>query len=159
MVNKDNPKLRKNGGEGTFLGNALRTLVDVSPELLSIIGAVVPGAEGLTSLIGKVLGDKDTSQENKDVLIAEINKDISYEIQITKRWEADMSSDSWLSKNVRPLGLVWVLVMITTLLIVSWCGINTPVQVLYVFGGTVPTILGGYYVLRTIEKRNEKKYK
>ena len=44
-------KLRKHGGKGTFLGNALRTLKGVSPALLSIIGTAVPGVSGLSTIL------------------------------------------------------------------------------------------------------------
>ena len=56
----DNPKLKKNGGNGTFLGNVLRTLKDVSPQLISIIGSSIPGVGGLTSIISGITGDKKT---------------------------------------------------------------------------------------------------
>jgi len=44
----NNPKLRKNGGEGTFVGNLLRTIAGVSPEILNILGTVT-GVEGLNN--------------------------------------------------------------------------------------------------------------
>lgn len=105
----DKSKLRKNGGEGTFLGNALRTLIDVSPELLSIIGTVVPGVQGLSSLVDKVIGDKDTPQATKDILIAEINKDIAIEIELTKRLESDNTHP--ITRLIRPVsyGFAWLL--------------------------------------------------
>ena len=96
----DNKKLRKNGGKGTFLGNALRTLKDVSPDLLGIIGSVVPGVGGLSSIIGSITGDKNTPQETKDILLAELQKDIAVEIEITKRWESDNKQEHWLPRAI-----------------------------------------------------------
>jgi len=80
------------------------------------------------------------------------------EENITKRWESDMNSDSKLSKNARPIALGWALGMITILLIVSWTGVKTPDQVLTLFGGVTTSIVGGYFILRTVEKRNKNKY-
>ena len=55
MSGKSNPKLRKNGGEGTFVGNVLRSLEGVAPEILSVLGTV-SGIPGLTALGEKIRG-------------------------------------------------------------------------------------------------------
>ena len=73
------------------------------------------GATELVKGIGGVIDNLHTSKEEK--LAAELKvKELiaSYEVQMEKeissRWEADMKSDSWLSKNVRPLVLVFLVV-------------------------------------------------
>ena len=87
-----------------------------------MLGKILSG--GAADLIGKVGGVIDnlhTSKEEK--LAAELKiKDMimGYEAemqkQVTERWKMDMNSDSWLSKNIRPLVLVF-LVVATVLLI------------------------------------------
>ena len=156
MSDKKNPKLRKNGGEGTFLGNALRTIVDISPELLSIVGTVVPGAEGLSSLIGKVIGDKDTPQATKEILIAEINKDIAVEIEITKRWEADSKSSDWLPRNIRPLVVANFTLLIDFVLIASQFGRPIAEAYLPILMTMGVTAIGGYFTLREYGKTKNK---
>ena len=82
----------------------------------------------LTSIFSKLLGDSSkiidevvTSQEEKLILKNELEKIINanrsiIEQEVTKRWEADMQSDSWLSKNIRPMVLAF-LVFSTVLMI------------------------------------------
>ena len=113
---KDNPKLKKNGGEGTFLGKALSKLKDVSPALLSIIGTAIPGVSGLADILGNVLSDKDTPQATKDTLILEIQKDIALEIELTKRLQSD--NEHSITRLVRPITYysMFVLFLICALL-------------------------------------------
>jgi len=101
----NNPKLRKNGGEGTFVGNALRTIAGVTPDILNIVGTLT-GAEGFNKLSDAIRGSSSISSEDKDVLLKELEKDIviaqelsKREIEISKRWEQDMKYGSWLARN------------------------------------------------------------
>ena len=80
----DNPKLKKNGGEGTFVGNLLRTIAGVSPEILNILGTVT-GVEGLNKLGDAIRGNSSISQTDKDLLLKELEKDIVVEQEISKR--------------------------------------------------------------------------
>ena len=108
-MGKDNPKLKRNGGEGTFLGKALGTLKDVSPALLDIIGTAIPGVSGLSNILGSVLSDKETPQATKDILMMEIQKDIAVEQELTKRLQSDNEHN--VTRLVRPLsyGFAWVI--------------------------------------------------
>ena len=100
----------KNGT--TRVGDALRWLVskgkDVAPELLDIAGSIT-GIEALEKLGDKISGSKELSQQDKDLLLANIEMDKQEMQQVSKRWESDMVSDSWLSKNIRPLTLAFLL--------------------------------------------------
>ena len=73
------------------------------------------GAANLVKNVGGVLDNLTTTKEEK--LAAELKiKDMimGYEAemqkQVTERWKVDMNSDSWLSKNIRPLVLVFLVV-------------------------------------------------
>lgn len=82
----------------------------------------------------------------------------SIEAEISSRWKADMSSDSWLSKNVRPLTLIVVIsfLVITTFfdglgylqVDPAWIGLWNMLSV---------TVVGGYFAVRTLDKRNNVK--
>ena len=79
------------------------------------------GASTLVKSVGGVIDNLHTSKEEKLEAEQKVKELIaSYEVQMEKeissRWNADMKSDSWLSKNVRPLVLVF-LVIATVLLI------------------------------------------
>jgi len=100
---------KKNGT--TRVGDALRWLVkqgkDVAPELLSVVGSVT-GIEQLKDLAAKIEGDSKLSETDKQLLLEELRYDMLEMQETTKRWVADMNSDSWLSKNIRPLSLAFL---------------------------------------------------
>ena len=152
-----NPKLKKNGGEGTFVGNALRFLAEqgktISPAILDIAGTIT-GVEGLSALGDAIRGDKAMSQPDKDLLIRQIELDITMEQEITKRWEADLHSDSWMSKNIRPLTLSFLLacMFIFIMLDSSLEGFEINEEWIGLLKGLLMTAVGGYFVVRSGEK-------
>ena len=79
------------------------------------------GAADLVKGVGGVIDNLHTSKEEKlaaEQKIKELvaNYEVEMEKQISDRWKADMNSDSWLSKNVRPMVLIF-LVISTVLMI------------------------------------------
>jgi len=144
---KDLPKVVGQVAAGNYIGAIATVAGDLassdSPEAPAILNELTLKMAEIELELAKI--------ELEEFVVAETNT--------TKRWEADMHSDSWLSKNIRPLGMSWVLIMTTILLVVAWFKVETPEAVLMMFGGLSTSITGGYYVLRTVEKRNTKKYK
>ena len=79
----------------------------INPALGKILSGVSTPQEALAEI-----GKSKISDEDKIKLQQMIYEQQNKEIQsITSRWEADSMSDSWLSKNVRPLVLVWCIVV------------------------------------------------
>lgn len=79
----------------------------VNPALGNLISGVSSPAEAIAAI-----GKSDASSEDKIKLQQLIHEQQSKEMQaITSRWEADSKSDSWLSKNVRPMVLIWCIVV------------------------------------------------
>ncbi len=72
--------------------------------------------------------------------------------EVTKRWQADMSADSWLSKNIRPLALAFLLSLLATAILVSWWEVNTPDSLLALLKTWGEIVLVAYFGGRTIEK-------
>lgn len=75
-----NPKLRKNGGEGTFVGNALRGIVklgkEVAPELLEAASTMLPDM-GVLKTIGELIeGDEVLTPDEKNMLLERLRLDI-----------------------------------------------------------------------------------
>ena len=71
---------------------------------------------------------------------------------ITDRWEADMSSDSWLSKNIRPMSLIAIFVMYSVFAMMSAYGLNANESYVTLLGNWGMLIMGAYFGGRTIEK-------
>ena len=157
-----NPNLRKNGGEGTFVGNLLRTIVGVSPEILNILGTVT-GVDGLNKLGDAIRGNSSIAQSDKDLLLKELEKDIvieqeisKREIEISKRWEYDMKYGSWLARNIRPLVVANFTLLIDIILITSQWGRPLGEAYLPLVMTMGVTVIGGYFTLREYGKTKLK---
>jgi len=117
------------------------------------------GATELIKGVGGVIDDLTTSKEEK--LAAELKvKELisSYEVemekQITDRWKADMQSDSWLAKNIRPLTLGF-LVISTVLMIFIDAGVisfNVEAKWTDLLQLVLITVIGAYFGGRSLEK-------
>ena len=73
-------------------------------------------------------------------------------IAVTKRWEADMLSDSWLSKNIRPLALIHTLAAFDILLICALFDVTIPDGYLTIVSSLLLTMVAAYFVGRSVEK-------
>ena len=145
----------KNGT--TRVGDALRWLVkqgkNVSPELLDLASGIT-GIKQLSSLGDVIRGDKGLSKEDKDLLLQELQYDMQLETEITKRWEADLHSDSWASKNIRPLTLAFLLICMFVFIMLDSLleGFKVASEWIGLLQGLLMTAVGGYFVVRTGEK-------
>ena len=117
------------------------------------------GAKDLVEGIGGVVDNLHTSEEEKleaNQKIKELvsNYEVEMEKTITERWKVDMNSDSWLSKNIRPLVLIF-LVTATVLMIFIDAGVlafevkDTWVDLLQL---VLITVIGAYFGGRSLEK-------
>jgi len=127
---------------------------------MSILGTIFSGgAKDLVEGVGGVIDNLHTSKEEKLEAEQKIKELIaSYETQMEKeissRWQADMASDSWLSKNVRPLVLIF-LVLSTVLLIFIDAGvIDFVVEAKWtdLLQLVLITVIGAYFGGRSLEK-------
>ncbi len=71
---------------------------------------------------------------------------------VTERWKADMSSDSWLSKNIRPMALVAIFTGYFTFAMMSAFGYNANENYVELLGQWGIIIFGAYFSSRGIEK-------
>ena len=71
---------------------------------------------------------------------------------ITDRWQADMSSDSWLSKNIRPMSLIAIFLGYFLFAMMSAYGLDANESYVTLLGNWGMLIMGAYFGGRTIEK-------
>lgn len=109
--------------------------------------------------IGGVLDNLITSKEEKleaQRKITEILEQADKEAQeqVTERWKADMVSDSWLSKNIRPLVLIYLTFIFTILSFFDGNigGFKVAKEYIPIFQTLLVTVYGAYFVGRTWEK-------
>jgi hypothetical protein len=78
---------------------------------------------------------------------------------VTDRWQADMSSDSWLSKNIRPICLMAILLAYFIFTTMSAFGYNANEGYVNLLAGWGQLVMGAYFAGRTIEKLAEMRKK
>ena len=117
------------------------------------------GAGDLIKNVGGVLDNLTTTKEEKleaERKIKELiaNYEVEMEKNITSRWEADLKSDSWLSKNVRPMTLIFLIVCTMLLIFIDAGAINFNVKDSYVdlLQLVLITVIGAYFGGRSLEK-------
>jgi hypothetical protein len=74
---------------------------------------------------------------------------------ITDRWQADMSSDSWLSKNIRPMSLIAIFLGYFLFAMMSAFGLNANESYVTLLGNWGMLVFGAYFGSRTVEKITE----
>ena len=117
------------------------------------------GAADLVKNVGGVIDSLHTSKEEKleaERKIKELvaNYEVEMEKNITARWEADLKSDSWLSKNVRPLTLIFLIVCTMLLIFIDAGALNFEVKSSWVdlLQLVLITVIGAYFGGRSFEK-------
>jgi hypothetical protein len=74
---------------------------------------------------------------------------------VTDRWQADMSSDSWLSKNIRPMSLIAIFLGYFLFAMMSAYGYNANESYVTLLGNWGMLVFGAYFGSRTVEKITE----
>ena len=117
------------------------------------------GTAELVKSVGGVIDNLHTSKEEKLDAERKIkNMIMGYEAemqkQVTERWKMDMNSDSWLSKNIRPLVLVFLVVATVLLVFIDAGVISFQVQDKWtdLLQLVLITVIGAYFGGRSIEK-------
>ena len=117
------------------------------------------GAADLVKSVGGVIDGLHTSDEEKLAAELKVKELVSqYETQmekeITSRWQADMKSDSWLSKNIRPLVLAFLVISTVLLIFIDAGAINFVVEQKWtdLLQLVLITVIGAYFGGRSLEK-------
>ena len=117
------------------------------------------GAKDLVEGIGGVVDNLHTSEEEKleaNQKIKELvsNYEVEMEKTITERWKVDMNSDSWLSKNIRPMVLIFLVVSTVLMIFIDAGMISFEVKDTWVdlLQLVLITVIGAYFGGRSLEK-------
>jgi hypothetical protein len=117
------------------------------------------GVKDLVKGVGGVIDNLHTSKEEKleaEQKIKElvVSYQTNLEKEISSRWNADMQSDSWLSKNVRPLVLIFLVIATVLLIFIDAGAINFTVEAKWtdLLQLVLITVIGAYFGGRSLEK-------
>jgi hypothetical protein len=122
-------------------------------KLLNFLGG------GVIEKLGNVVDNLSTSKEEamaakkamKEVLV---QAEAQAQEQVTRRWEADMKSDNWLSKNIRPLVCIFLTAIFVILSVFDGNVGGFTIQESYIpiYQTLLITVYGAYFAGRSIEK-------
>ena len=127
---------------------------------MSILTSIFSGgATELVKGVGGIIDDLHTSKEEKLEAAQKIKELVSnYEVEmektITDRWKSDMASDSWMSKNVRPMVLIFLVVSTVLMIFIDAGAISFNVEAKWtdLLQLVLITVIGAYFGGRSLEK-------
>jgi hypothetical protein len=157
------------------MNDLLNLLKGVAPTLATAVAGPL-GGMAITALANKfgvsdsvdavakaIAGDPQAAQKIAEIeleyakVVADAMKNENN--NITERWNADMVSDSWLSKNIRPMSLIAIFVGYFLFAMMSAFGYNANESYVTLLGNWGQLIMGAYFAGRTVEKLAEMRKK
>ena len=119
-MSKEKKKL-KDTAVGKFLAGA-------GSNIIGSLGDILPD-KGIMGIVKNLIKkDPELPPEDKEKALALLNQDTVEMQEVSKRWSSDMKSDSWLSKNTRPLTLVFLTISMVLLIFIDSTGIDFEVD-------------------------------
>jgi len=94
-------------------------LTEKAPQLVSQLGEFLPDQGGLGIVKNLISSDTNIEPQDKEIAMKLLEQDIAEMQNVSNRWNSDMKSDSWLSKNTRPLTLIYLTFASTLLIVVD----------------------------------------
>lgn len=135
----------------TKVGKFLST---VAPGILGVAGDILPDAGILGMVKNLIKKDPALPPEDKEKALMLLEQDMIEMQEVSKRWSSDMKSDSWLSKNTRPMTLIFLTISMVLLILLDSFEISFSVS-----GGWVDllkslliTVYVAYFGSRGVEK-------
>jgi len=157
------------------MNELLGLLKNIAPTLATAVAGPLGGAavSAIASRLGvgdsveavakAIAGDPAAAQKiaELELEMAKVAADAmkNEDNNISKRWDVDMTSDSWLSKNIRPMSLVAIFIGYFLFAMMSAFGLNANEAYVTLLGQWGMLIMGAYFGGRTVEKLAEMKKK
>jgi len=150
------PRYKDKNGT-TRVGDALRWLVkqgkSIAPEILDVAGSIT-GIDSLKQLADKIEGSTQLSETDKELLLEELRYDMLEMEETTKRWISDNQTDSYLTRNIRPLTLAFLTATLFIYIILdsSIQGFKIDPNWIDLLSSLLLLVYGGYFGMRSAEK-------
>jgi hypothetical protein len=145
---KKNKKKFKETGVGKFL-------LEKIPNAIGSLGDVLPDKGVLGVVKNIIASNRELTEAEREMAYKLLAMDMAEMEAVTARWEADMTSDSWLSKNVRPLTLIYLTIVCSLLIIADSIGWAFEVDIVWI--DLLKTLLVSVY-LAYFGSRGYEKY-
>lgn len=152
ITKKQKPRYRDINGT-TRVGDFLRKIKGVAPEILDIAGKVT-GIGGLELLAEKIKSTPTMTEIEKELALKELEYDMIEAKEISSRWSSDMVSDSWLSKNVRPLIMIFLTIAMSIYIVIDSAsdGFDVKEDWIDLLSSLLLLVYGAYFGGRSLEK-------
>lgn len=132
-------------------------LTEKAPHIINKVGEVLPD-KGVFGIVKNLITTDDKlSPEDKEMALKLLDAELSEMKEVSDRWKADMQSDSWLSKNVRPIVLLYLLFLLTLVVVVSFWKINIPEEYTSLLQVLSTSVFIAYFGGRSFEKHTSIK--
>lgn len=142
----------KNGT--TRVGDFLRDIAkpETLGKILNVAGDIATGDWG--GAIKAITSSTELSESEKTLALKAIEADISEQQEITKRWQADTQSDSWMAKNIRPLTLAFLTLSLAIYIVLdsSIVGFTVKSEWISLLSSLLLLVYGAYFGMRGLEK-------
>ena len=119
-------------------------LMNVAPHIFDVTSSIIPDAGILKMIKELIFTDKVIKPKDKEQALKLLEMDLIEMQEVSKRWNSDMKSDSWLSKNVRPMTLVFFSISY----VIGWF-LEYPLESIT---GLLSLIVAAYFGSRGFEK-------
>ncbi len=129
-------------------------LLNNNSGIVNTIGDVLPSKGILGIVKGLIDKDKVLPLKDKETALKLLEMDMVEMQEISKRWNSDMTSDSWLSKNTRPMTLIFLTVSMVCLILLDSFNITFEVDTAWVdlLKSLLITVYVAYFRSRGVEK-------
>ncbi len=94
-------------------------LKEKAPTILDTVGEFLPNQGGLGIVKNLISSDNTINPKDKETALKLLDQDIAEMNNISDRWSSDMKSDSWLSKNTRPMTLIFLTLSMTIFIVLD----------------------------------------
>lgn len=122
--------------------------------LFKKLANIIPDSGLLGLLKGLIIDDKQLTPKDKETALKLLEIDLTEMQEVTKRWQYDMTSDSWLSKNTRPMTLIFLTVSMVVLILLDSFKIEFTVDTAWIdlLKSLLITVYVAYFGSRGVEK-------
>ena len=148
-MSKDKKTYKERNGT-TRVGDFLRSInfSKAAEVVMDIVGGDFKGA------LETIKGSDELTPAQIEFALKELEFDKQEMQEVTKRWESDMLSDSWLSKNIRPLTLAFLTATLFIYIILDSAldGFKIDNAWIDLLSSLLLLVYGGYFGARTVEK-------
>ena len=94
-------------------------LAGAAPSILGTVGDILPNSGVLGVVKNLISKEESLPAEDKEKAMKLLEIDMIEMQEVSKRWDSDMKSDSWLSKNTRPMSLIFLTISMVLLILLD----------------------------------------